>query len=104
MDTTSTMKFSIGKVGLDKINISYKDVITGYDIKFLLGHFDTRIKDFDMSKMKFSIPKITLSGVDARIVQTPTKQSIAKAQNRYHHYSYQFDPQPGHYRHFKNKS
>jgi len=52
MDTTSTMKFSIGKVGLDKINISYKDVITGYDIKFLLGHFDTRIKDFDMSKMK----------------------------------------------------
>jgi hypothetical protein len=79
MDTTSTMKFSIGKVGLDKINISYKDVITGYDIKFLLGHFDTRIKDFDMSKMKFSIPKITLSGVDARIVQTPTKQSIAKA-------------------------
>ena len=78
-DTTSTMKFSVGKVALDKINISYQDVITGNDVKFLLGHFDTRIKDFDMDKMKFTIPNITLSGVDARIIQTPTKQSIAKA-------------------------
>ena len=72
-DTSSTMKFSVDKVILDKINISYKDAITGNDIKFLLGHFDTRIKDFDMDKMKFTVPKITLSGVDARIVQTAVK-------------------------------
>jgi hypothetical protein len=70
-DTSSTMKFSIDKVILDKINISYKDAITGNDVKFLLGHFDTRIKDFDMDKMKFTVPKITLSNVDARIIQTP---------------------------------
>jgi hypothetical protein len=78
-DTSSTMKFSIDKVILDRINISYKDLMTGNDVKFLLGHFDTRIKDFDMDKMKFTIPKITLSGVDTRIIQTPTKQSVAKA-------------------------
>ncbi|SDP62470.1 Family of unknown function [Mucilaginibacter sp. OK268] len=71
-DTTSTMKFSLDKIILDRINIKYKDKITGNDVKFLLGHFDTRIKDFDMDKMKFTIPKITLSGVNARIIQTPT--------------------------------
>ena len=69
-DTSSTMKFSVDKIILDRINVSYKDKITGNDIKFILGHFDTRIKDFDLDKMKFTIPKITLSGVDARIIQT----------------------------------
>jgi hypothetical protein len=70
-DTSSSMKFSIDKINLDNINLYYKDAITGNDVKFILGHFDTRIKDFDMDKMKFTIPKITLSGVDARIIQKP---------------------------------
>lgn len=77
-DTTSTMKFSLDKIILDKINISYKDATNGNNVKFLLGHFDTRIKEFDMDKMKFSIPKITLSGVDAKIIQTPAGSSVAK--------------------------
>lgn len=77
-DTTSTMKFSLDKIVLDKINIKYKDLTTGNDIKFLLGHFDTRIKTFDMDKMKFSIPKINLSDVNARIIQTPSGSSIAQ--------------------------
>jgi hypothetical protein len=71
-DTTSTMKFSTDKIILDRINVTYKDAITGNDVKFLLGHFDTRIKDFDMDKMKFTIPKITLSGVNAVVIQTAT--------------------------------
>jgi hypothetical protein len=70
-DTASTMKFSIDKIILDKINVSYKDKISGNDVKFILGHFDTRIKDFDMDKMKFTIPKINLSDLDARIIQSP---------------------------------
>ncbi|TSD63238.1 translocation/assembly module TamB [Inquilinus sp. KBS0705] len=78
-DTTSTMKFSVDKIILDRINIAYKDVTTGNDVKFLLGHFDTRIKDFDMDKMKFTIPKINLSGVNARIIQTPAGSSISQA-------------------------
>nr|WP_249665344.1 translocation/assembly module TamB [Mucilaginibacter sp. Bleaf8] len=78
-DTTSTMKFSLDKIILDRINVTYKDVITGNDVKFLLGHFDTRIKDFDMDKMKFTIPKINLSDVNARIIQTPVGSSIAEA-------------------------
>ncbi len=78
-DTTSTMKFSIGKIVLDRINIAYKDATTGNNVKFILGHFDTDIKEFDMDKMKFTVPKITISGVDAKIIQTPAGSSIAKA-------------------------
>ncbi len=70
-DTSSTMKFSIGTINLDRINVSYKDAVTGNNIKFLLGHFDTRIKNFDLDKMKFTIPKITISGIDTRIIQSP---------------------------------
>ena len=77
--TASSMKISLDKIILDRINIKYKDATTGNDVKFILGHFDTRIKDFDLDKMKFSIPKITLSGVDAKIVQTPSGSSIAQA-------------------------
>lgn len=76
-DTTSSMKFSVDKIILDKINISYQDVVTGNNVKFLLGHFDTRLKTFDLDKMKFTIPKITLSGFNARIIQTPVGSSIA---------------------------
>ena len=78
-DTTSTMKFSMDKIVLDKINIKYTDLTTGNDVRFLLGHFDTRIKTFDMDKMKFSIPKITLTDVDTRIRETPAGSSIGKA-------------------------
>jgi hypothetical protein len=70
-DTSSALKFSLDKVNLDRINIKYNDAISGNNIKFILKHFDTRIKDFDMDKMKFTIPKVTLSGLDASIVQTP---------------------------------
>jgi hypothetical protein len=78
-DTASSMKISLDKIILDRINIGYKDATSGNNVKFILGHFDTRIKDFDMDKMKFSIPKITLSDVDARIIQTPTGSSVAQA-------------------------
>ncbi|PJJ79777.1 translocation/assembly module TamB domain-containing protein [Mucilaginibacter auburnensis] len=77
-DTTSTMKFSVDKVILDRINVAYKDLTTGNDVKFYLGHFDTRIKDFDLDKMKFTIPRINLSDVNARIIQTPAGSTIAQ--------------------------
>ncbi|MGZ3873433.1 MAG: DUF748 domain-containing protein, partial [Mucilaginibacter sp.] len=77
-DTASTMKFSIDKIILDRINIAYKDAISGNDVKFILNHFDTRIKEFDMDKMKFAVPKITLSGVDARIIQSPVNAAGIK--------------------------
>ncbi|WP_462264707.1 translocation/assembly module TamB domain-containing protein [Mucilaginibacter sp.] len=78
-DTTSTLQFKLDKIILDRINIAYKDVTTGNDVKFLLGHFDTRVKEFDLDKMKFSIPKINLSDVDAVVIQTPAGSSVKQA-------------------------
>ncbi len=77
-DTTSSMKFALGKIILDRINVKYKDVTTGNDVKVLLNHFDTRVEKFDLDKMSFSVPKINLSGVNAKVIQTPQGSSIAQ--------------------------
>ncbi|MVN20867.1 translocation/assembly module TamB domain-containing protein [Mucilaginibacter arboris] len=66
---TASMKFSISKIILDRINIKYNDAVSGNDVAFNLGHFDTNIKDFDLDKMKFTVPKITLSDVNAKVIQ-----------------------------------
>ncbi|RVT99882.1 translocation/assembly module TamB [Mucilaginibacter limnophilus] len=77
-DTTSSMKFALGKIILDRINFKYKDDITGNDVKFLLGHFDTNVDKFDLDKMAFSIPKIDMSGVNAKVIQTPMGSTVAE--------------------------
>lgn len=69
-DTTSTMKFSIDKINLDRIRARFKDAVTANDADVWVGHFDTRVKEFDLEKMKFSVPKIRLSGLNARIIQS----------------------------------
>ena len=69
-DTTAGMKFSIEKINLDRINLTFKDAVTANDVALYLGHFDTRIKEFDLDKMKFEIPKIVLSGVSAKVIQS----------------------------------
>ncbi len=66
---TASMKFSINKINLDRIKIKYNDAVSGNDVAFNLGHFDTNIKDFDLDKMKFTVPKITLSDVNAKVIQ-----------------------------------
>lgn len=68
-DTSAGMKFSVGKINLDRINITFKDAVTANDVAFYLGHFDTRITEFNLDSMRFAIPKINLSGVNAKIIQ-----------------------------------
>ncbi|MXV53125.1 translocation/assembly module TamB [Pedobacter sp. HMF7647] len=68
-DTTSTMKFSLDKINLDRIRARFKDAITANDVDVYLGHFDTRVKEFDLDKMKFNVPKIKLSNVYAKVIQ-----------------------------------
>ncbi|PWG79083.1 translocation/assembly module TamB domain-containing protein [Pararcticibacter amylolyticus] len=81
-DTTSTMKFSIDKINLDRIRISYADAPSANDVRFYLGHFDTRIKEFDLDSMRFNVPKITLANVNARVVQgKPAAESKPMAQH-----------------------
>lgn len=76
---TASMKFSINKINLDRIHIKYNDAVSGNDVAFNLGHFDTNIKDFDLDKMKFTIPKITLSDVNAKVIQHDISSAIKTA-------------------------
>ncbi len=69
-DTASAMKFSLDKINLDRIRLRFNDAVMANDIDVYLGHFDTRVREFDLDKMKFSIPKIKLSGLNARIIQS----------------------------------
>ncbi len=69
-DTASAMKFSLDKINLDRIRLRFNDAVMANDVNVYLGHFDTRVKEFDLDKMKFSIPKIKLSGLNASIIQS----------------------------------
>lgn len=68
-DSTSAMKFSVEKINLDRIRLRYKDDVMASNMNVYLGHFDTQVREFDLDKMKFSIPKIKLSGLNANIIQ-----------------------------------
>lgn len=70
-DTSSSMKISLDKIILNNIKVGFHDRLAGNNIKLALGHFDTRFEDFNLEKMKFSIPRFSLSNVDAQIIQMP---------------------------------
>jgi hypothetical protein len=66
---SSSMKISVKDVALDRIRLVYDDTITGNDVTFWLDHFDTEIDEFDLDKMRFSIPSTNISGIKANIYQ-----------------------------------
>lgn len=68
-DTTSTMKFNIGKIVLNKIQAKFKDDETGNDVFFYLGNFKTNIKTFDPAHLIYNIPSIEISDINTRIYQ-----------------------------------
>lgn len=77
-DTTAApMKFSIDKVNLDRIRVSFDDKISGNNLKANLTHFDTRIKTFDLDNQEFDVPKINLDGLKLRLEQSMVDE-IAK--------------------------
>ncbi len=78
-DTSAGMRFSVEKINFDRIKATFKDALTANDVNVYLGHFDTRVKEFDLDKMKFAIPKITLSGVNATIIQSKPLVTTAMA-------------------------
>ena len=74
-DTTTTttdtagMAISVKNVELDKIRMVYNDDVTGNDVTLWLGHFDTEIDEFDLDRMRFSVPATNISGIRANIYQ-----------------------------------
>ncbi len=69
VDTTAGMKISMDRINLKKIRVTFKDAVTANDISFHFDDFETNFREFDLDKMKFSIPDIKLTGLYANIVQ-----------------------------------
>ena len=70
-DSSSSSSFAIDldKINLDRIQMTYNDSVDQNYIHFYVGHFDTKISDFDLDKMRFGIPVTHLSNVRANIQQ-----------------------------------
>jgi translocation and assembly module TamB len=67
--SASTLKFNLDKIELDRIRATYHDDQTGNDVVFYLGHFDTKIKTFDLAHSIYEIPDINLSGIRSSVRQ-----------------------------------
>jgi cytoskeletal protein CcmA (bactofilin family) len=71
---STPMEFSLEKINLDNLKINYNDAYSKNDLYFNLSHLDTRIKSFDLNKMDFNIPKITIKGLTLRLEQGILKE------------------------------
>ena len=77
---TTAIKMAIEKIIIDKTRLVYKDVVTGNDVDISLNHFDTRIKTFDLSHLRYEVPIIVLNGVKGTIKQTnPLEMIVGKS-------------------------
>jgi hypothetical protein len=70
---STPLEFSIEKIDLNAIKIKYDDAYTKNDLYVNLAHLDTRLETFDLNRMNFDVPKITVKGLTLRL-----KQGIAK--------------------------
>lgn len=69
-DTSSTpLTFSLGKIELNKIYLTYDDDVTGNDALLYLGKLETNIKEFDLEKPAYKIGKIQLDNVSGHLFQ-----------------------------------
>ncbi|TJZ61378.1 translocation/assembly module TamB [Sphingobacterium olei] len=69
-DTASALVFDIDKVNFDRIRFIYKDDMIGTSADIGLTHFDTRVKNFDLTNnMSFDMPVIHITGLNADIKQ-----------------------------------
>lgn len=77
--SSSSFKISLDKINLGKISVVFNDSISGNNARLFLGHFNTRVKEFDINTMHFSVPKINLSDVNLQLQQfkTPANQTTA---------------------------
>lgn len=81
-DSTSNLKFSINKIKLDDIGITYIDDVAGNDMKVYIGQLYTQIKTFDLNKQHYVIDQLTLSQTAlAYLQQKPLTQLVQHLTN-----------------------
>jgi hypothetical protein len=68
-DTSAPMGISLNKIELNKIRLNYNDDFTKNFASVQLNHFDTEVENFDLQKLDFNVPKITVDGFNAKLKQ-----------------------------------
>ena len=71
-DDSMPMEFSLDEVKLDHIKINYKDFTSKDNFYLNLKHFNTNIEIFDLNKMNFEVPKISVNGLELKLKQGVT--------------------------------
>lgn len=72
------MLISINKVNMDKINLKFDDALSKNDLKIYFNHLDTKFDKFDLEKMYFDIPNITLDGLNMKLKQSQIIEKIVE--------------------------
>lgn len=81
-DSTSTLKFSVGRINLEDIGIVYRDDVAGNDMKLHLGEFKASIKDFDLDNQRYVIKSLSLKNTSVKYLQQkPLTQLKAHLEN-----------------------
>ena len=71
------------KINLDTIAIRYSDAFANSNLSLQLQHLDTKIENFDLEAMDFTVPKIKLKGLLLKYKQgiPPPGPSVAASTN-----------------------
>jgi hypothetical protein len=82
-DTTkSAWAFSLKKITLNNINLSYKDTLSGINTILALDQFKTKITEFDLKNNKLYIDRIELKNTNTTFIQTvPLKKEISEVKS-----------------------
>jgi len=67
---SSSSQISVHDIVLDKINLVFKDAVSGNDDSFFLGHLAINIDRFDMAHQDFSVPSVVVTDLHGKIRQT----------------------------------
>ncbi|WP_051224398.1 translocation/assembly module TamB domain-containing protein [Flavobacterium tegetincola] len=68
-DSSAPMVISLNTIELNKIRINYDDDFTKNFANISLNHFDTKVENFDLQKLDFNVPTITIDGFRAKLKQ-----------------------------------
>lgn len=85
-DTSGGMQINVDKILLNNIHASFKDDQAAIDFTIRLGKFQTAFKKFDLDKMIFLLPDITLENVIGHMYQNkpllkPEPVAVVEAQS-----------------------
>lgn len=64
------LKIAIDRIVLNKTNMTYIDAVSGNEAVFYIRKFETDIKTFEPSELRFDVPTLILDGLRGYIKQT----------------------------------